>query len=71
MTLRERRVKAGYTVEGLAQLAGVSPGMVSMLESGKRGLSAKTAKKLAEVYSLKKWWALVEEHERSMERESA
>ena len=45
--LWERRRYQGYTVTGLAQMAGVSPSTVSDLEQGKRRLTGGMARRLA------------------------
>jgi transcriptional regulator with XRE-family HTH domain len=41
------RLHAGLTVEKLAELVGTSPGQISDLENGKRGLSLKWLRRLA------------------------
>ena len=45
--LREWREFRGMTLEQLADAVDTSPGMISMLESGDRGLSAKWLRRLA------------------------
>lgn len=45
--VRELRIKAGWTVEQLAERAGLSTGQVSKIETSKRGWSVESIQKLA------------------------
>lgn len=58
MSIRERRKKKKLTVEKLAELAGVSSALISLIENGKYPVTARTAKKLAPVLGVQ-WPKLV------------
>lgn len=49
--LREKRIRAGFTLEELAELTALSPSYLSRLESGSRRLNADVLQKLALVLS--------------------
>ena len=59
MTLKQLRIQAGMTGQQLADIAGTTEALISMMESGKRKMSAKTAFRLAPVFSMK-WHELME-----------
>ncbi len=52
MALRGLRGKEGITQEELAQKLGIRQNMVSDMESGKRSISVKMAKRIAETFSV-------------------
>lgn len=61
MTIRERRERMKMTLRDLAKESGVNSGHLSSIENGKSPVTAKTAKKLAPVFGLEKWWMLIED----------
>ena len=52
MALRGLRGKEGITQEELAQKLGIRQNMVSDMESGKRSISVKMAKRIAETFNI-------------------
>ena len=46
--LRGYRIRAGFSIEGLAREAGVNPATISYIENGKRNPSPATAKKICD-----------------------
>lgn len=57
--LRGWRVKRGYSVRKLAELAGVSPNTVHTVEKGAAEAQAATIVKLAKALGIR-WWVLLE-----------
>ena len=53
MTIRELREKKGMTMKELGEAAGISEGMVSLVERGMRTPGVKTAKRLAKVLGIR------------------
>jgi len=64
MTLQERRIRANFTKVELSKRTGLSVALLSMIESGKRKITPRTAIKLADVYKLKRWTNLMPDYDK-------
>lgn len=59
MTLQERRKAKGLTLEKLARESGVSMGTLSEIETGKRRVTDRTARKIAAALGVRSYWKLI------------
>lgn len=58
MKLKEFRKSKKITQKELAEKIGVSQQYISHWEVGRREMSVKNAKKIAEILNVKNWWEL-------------
>lgn len=52
MSLKQLREKRKLTIRAVAELMGISPSYLSMLENGKRSVKVEYLLKLAEIYKV-------------------